>query len=90
MHFLIFLIKMSFHKASWCWQHFKREGKSPDEIQNSSFTLFVIYCLWKSGIRILFVVEMELNGAYDIVVYRSLIVRGMICCSFVASNGAFV
>lgn len=63
---------MSFHKASLFWQCFKREGKSPNKRQNSSSSLFVTYCLWKSGIRILFffLVEIELNDTYDIVVLQ--------------------
>lgn len=44
----------------------------------------------KSRVRPLSVVEIKLSGVCDVVIYRSLIVRGKICCSSVSSNRAFV
>lgn len=84
--FFISLKKKSLHKASVCWQCFKGgKGKKPQ--QNAELVFELIYCLWKSGFRILSLVEIELNNARDIVIYRVLIVRVKMYCSSRQATG---
>lgn len=90
MYFHIFEIKMSFHKVPLCWQCFKQEGKkalTKYRTHPLDYSLFTAY--ENQELQYLFGV-IELTGAYDIGVCWSLIIRGMVLCSFVLRNRSFV